>query len=269
MAAAALAGGLRAADAAGNKACLECHGDPKLGIWKGGKMVSLHVDTSGFGRSAHASLGCTDCHDAVDLNVRPHHRPAAAVDCRGCHDATAKTHAFHADFAAVPFAATAETDCTSCHGTHGIPEASGAKSSFAGAKLVAACGECHADVAEHFMNSAHGAAFAAGRAEAPTCLTCHMKPVAAGSDKLKLKREQTDLCLSCHRDESRVLAASKVSRGFIVSYGESVHGKSLAQGTATEATRRPARSAPARGSTRRISPGHAPSATRRRPRSMR
>jgi predicted CXXCH cytochrome family protein len=235
LAAVALAGGLLAADGASDKACLECHGNPKLGVWRDGKTVSLHVDTSGFARSAHASLGCTDCHDGIDLGVRPHHKPAAAVDCRGCHDATAKTHAFHADFAAVPFAATAETGCTDCHGTHGIPEASGPKSSFAGAKLVAACGECHTDVAEHFMNSAHGAAFAAGRAEAPTCLTCHLKPVATGSDKLKLKREQTDLCLGCHRDESRVLVASKVSRGFIVSYGESVHGKSLARGNAAAA----------------------------------
>jgi formate dehydrogenase gamma subunit len=235
LAAAALAGAMRAADAGSDQACLACHGNARLSVWRDGKAVSLHVDTSGFARSAHATLGCTDCHDGIDLNLRPHHKPAAAVDCRGCHDAVAKSHAFHADFAATPFVATAETDCTSCHGTHGILEASGPKSSFAGPKLVAACGECHSDVTEHFMNSAHGAAFAAVRAEAPNCLTCHLKPVAAGTDKLKLKREQTDLCLGCHRDESRVLSASKVSRGFIVSYGESVHGKSLAHGNAAAA----------------------------------
>ena len=107
LAAVMLAGGLLAADGASDKACLECHGNAKLSIWRDGKTVSLHVDTSGFGRSAHASLGCTDCHDGVDLNLRPHHKPAAAVDCRGCHDSTAKTHAFHADFAAVPFVVTA------------------------------------------------------------------------------------------------------------------------------------------------------------------
>jgi predicted CXXCH cytochrome family protein len=235
LAAAALAAAAHAADAAGDQACLSCHENPRLTVWRGGKTVSLHVDPGSFARSVHSSLGCTDCHEGIDLAVRPHHKPAAAVDCRGCHENTAKTHAFHADFAAAPFAATAETGCTDCHGTHGIPEASGPKSSFAGPKLVAACGECHADVAEHFMNSAHGAAFAAGRAEAPNCLTCHLKPVAEGGDKLKLKREQTNLCLSCHRDEGRVLAASKVSRGFIVSYGESVHGKSLARGNAAAA----------------------------------
>jgi predicted CXXCH cytochrome family protein len=233
LAAAALAPEALAVDA--DQACLKCHADPHLSIQHGGRGVSLFVDAGELGRSAHASLACVDCHDGVNAGAQPHHGPVAPVDCRGCHEGLAKSHAFHADFAATPFVATAETDCRACHGTHGIMPASGAKSAFSGPKLAAACGQCHAKAAALYLGSAHGAALASGRPEAPTCLTCHMHPVTAGADMLKVKLEQSRLCLSCHRDESHVLAGSSVSRGFIASYDESVHGMSLAKGNAAAA----------------------------------
>ncbi len=234
LAAAALAAPVRAADA--DKACLDCHGDPRLTVKRDGQVVSLRTDAGEIAASAHGTLGCTDCHDGVDAAVRPHHVKAGPVDCMGCHEKLEKTHAFHADFLTVPFAATPETGCTDCHGTHGTKPASGASSAFAGAKLAASCADCHEKEVEHFQTSAHGIALAAGRSEAPNCLACHLKPVAVGKDKLALKRAQTALCLACHRDESRVLADSSVSRGFIVSYDKSVHETSLAKGNADSAT---------------------------------
>jgi len=234
LAAAGLAGPLRAADA--DKGCLTCHGGLHLKGVKDGHVVSLFVDPKEIAGSVHAALACTDCHDGLDAaTVRPHRLPVAAVDCRGCHDGVAKGHAFHADFAKSPAVSTAETDCVSCHGSHAIAAASGAKSAFAGVKLAAACGECHAQAAAHFLSSAHGAAVAAGRAEAPTCISCHLQPVATGADHLKLKQAQSNLCLSCHRDDSRVVAGAAVSRGFIVSYAGSTHGMSLARGNAAAA----------------------------------
>ena len=219
----------------GDQACLSCHSDRHFSVQKDGRSVSLFTDSRAIAASEHSSLSCTDCHDGVDAKARPSHGPVAAVDCRGCHDGIAKTHAFHADFAASAAAATRETDCAACHGTHGIQAASGPKSAFAGTKLAASCGECHAKAAENFLNSAHSAALASGRGETPTCLTCHLHPVAGGGDRLKLKREQTRLCVSCHRDQSRVLAETAVSRGFIVSYENSVHEMSLAGGNAAAA----------------------------------
>jgi cytochrome b subunit of formate dehydrogenase len=50
-----------------------------------------------------------------------------------------------------------------------------------------------------------------------------------------LKRAQYRLCLSCHRDSRKVLEDSAVSRGFIASYAESVHGLSLSHGNAKAA----------------------------------
>ena len=233
LASVALAAPLFAADR--DAGCLGCHSNPRLSATKDGQRVSLYVDPRQLGRSVHAALGCADCHDGVDALARPRHAPAGAVDCRGCHEDVAKSHRFHADFARVPPAATPETDCVLCHGDHGILEASGPKSPFAGAKLAAACSACHAQAAEQYQRSSHGAAQAAGRAEAPSCLTCHLRPVAAGGDRLALKREQSKLCLSCHRDEGRVLASSSVSRAFIASYAGSVHGASLARGNAAAA----------------------------------
>jgi predicted CXXCH cytochrome family protein len=232
LAAAALAAGARAAG--GDQACLACHGDRGLEMRRDGQRRSLFVDAAALARSVHGDLACTDCHDGVNAAARPHHGPVGAVDCRGCHDGLAKSHAFHPDFAAAG-AATAETDCESCHGTHGIQPATGPGSAFAPAKLAAACGQCHERAARLYRDSAHGLALAAGRAEAPTCLTCHRLPVASGRDRLQLKRAQSQLCLSCHRDDHRVLAGSSVSRGFIVAYSQSVHGRSLAAGNAAAA----------------------------------
>jgi predicted CXXCH cytochrome family protein len=230
LAAAALGLAARAAD--GDQACLACHGDHRLSGTRAGQRVSVYVDAAAIAGSVHSAVGCTDCHDGVDASAKPHHGPVGPVDCTGCHDDLRKTHAFHPDFAARHLKATAETTCTDCHGSHGIQPASGPKSAFTASKLAAACGECHAETSERFLDSAHGAALAAGRAEAPNCLTCHLRPVASGPDPLKLKLEQSRLCLGCHRDDQRVVAASPVSRAFIVGYSQGVHGTSLAQGHA-------------------------------------
>jgi predicted CXXCH cytochrome family protein len=226
---------LRAEAGAGDRDCLVCHSDRRLTVTRDGRTLPLYADAHVVAASVHGSLGCTDCHDGVDAKARPSHGRVAPVDCRSCHEDTAKTHPFHAAFALPPKAGSSSTDCVACHSSHDTMDASGAKSVFAGPKLAASCAACHARDVERFQGSAHGAALAAGRAEAPNCLTCHAHPITSG-DKLAMKREQTRLCLSCHRDQSKVLADSAVSRGFIVSYDKSVHGMSLAGGNANAAT---------------------------------
>ncbi len=233
LATAAMAVPLRGAGS--DQACLACHGNRGLSTVRSGRVVSRYVGPRELAGSVHASLACVDCHDGLDAGGQPHRLPVAAVDCRSCHEGLAKSHAFHAAFAAVPAAAAPATDCIACHGGHGIAAATGAHSSFAGAKLATACGQCHAEAAQNYLKSAHGAALAAGRAEAPTCLSCHLQPVAGGGDPLKRKLAQSQLCLSCHRDDRRVLAGSAVSRGFIVSYTTSAHGAALARGNAASA----------------------------------
>jgi len=232
-AAAASATPLRADTA--DRACLACHSDRRLMVARDGQTVPLFADTRAIAGSVHATLGCTDCHDGVDAKARPSHGRVGPVDCRSCHEDTAKTHPFHARFAAPPKPGQRATDCIACHGGHDTQAATGAKSAFAGAKLAASCAACHPKDVERFQASAHGAALAAGRGEAPNCLTCHARPIAAVQDKLAMKREQTRLCLGCHRDQSKVLADTAVSRGFIVSYDTSVHGMSLAGGNADAA----------------------------------
>lgn len=225
----------RAASAATDADCQKCHADSHLSAEKDGKQVSLFVDATQITASAHDKLHCVECHVGVDAQAKPHHESAAAVDCRSCHESIAKSHAFHLDFAAVPFVPTAETECTDCHGSHAMGAASGPKSAFAGPKLAASCADCHEEDVARFRKSAHGLALEAGRTEAPNCLTCHSRPIAGGSNKLHMKTEQARLCLSCHRDNSKVVAGSTVSRNFIASYAESVHGRALSHGKAAAA----------------------------------
>lgn len=218
-----------------DKDCLACHADHRLSVERDGKTLPLFTDARQLEASVHSSLGCTDCHDGVDAAAKPHHAVAGPVDCRGCHETVAKSHAFHNDFAKAPAVATRETDCVACHGSHGMQAASGSKSVFAGTGLAESCGKCHERAVSNFLASAHGSPMAASRSESPTCLTCHRHPVAAAGDKLKRKEEQVRLCISCHRDQSSVLADSSVSRSFISSYEKSVHEVALAGGNAASA----------------------------------
>ena len=201
-----------------------------------GKAVSLTVTAGELARSVHANLECIDCHAGFDGQATPHQTPLKPVNCFGCHDTIAKSHSFHPDFAAKPFAVTLQTDCTECHGTHGIVEPRGAASPFAEAKLTQLCGRCHEEAVKHFSVSAHGVALAAGRPESPSCVSCHRSGVTRSSgDPLHVKLEQARLCLSCHLSNPRVVARSVMGAHFIESYGQSVHGAALNRGVATAA----------------------------------
>jgi len=41
-----------------NESCLDCHSDPDLEMERGGRTVSLYVDSDVFSRSQHADLDC-------------------------------------------------------------------------------------------------------------------------------------------------------------------------------------------------------------------
>lgn len=239
LALAALLGGAdfaAAADAVPSAVCIECHRDAALSMQKDGAKISLHVAADQLVNSAHAVFDCVDCHAGFDPDAVPHREKIAPVNCVTCHEGLAKSHAFHPDFAAKPFADTVQTGCTDCHGKHAIVGVKDANSPVRGAKLAATCATCHDDAAKQFGASAHGAAFAAGRAEAPDCLSCHRTSVTRGGDASReVKLAQSQLCLSCHLDNPRVLAGSVMGATFVSSYGHSVHGQALTRGDAKAA----------------------------------
>jgi formate dehydrogenase gamma subunit len=225
----------KARESAGSStaACLECHNDQKLSTKKAGHSMSLFADPAVIGKSVHASLECTDCHEGFDADSLPHRQPLTHVNCVSCHDDVGRRHAFHVRLGRPPVAVGDDTACTACHGTHAVAAIKSAEFPFARNRQSDSCGRCHAAARDQFLTSAHGHALAAGMAEAPICLDCHRLPVARGpNDKLQigLKMAQTNLCESCHVKKSEVGARTLMGAKFVSSFDKSVHGSALQRG---------------------------------------
>ncbi len=179
--------------------------------------------------SVHASLGCVDCHDGYAEDAAE--RPAGKIDCLACHERLGRSHGFHPDLVPEVPVPSAQSDCAACHGTHDIVAA---REAFSRAAQAGRCGRCHGEVAEHFFGSAHGDALTEGRPEAPACLSCHRQPLGHG-DRGAAKLAVSQLCLSCHLSNPRVVERSPMDVRFIESYGQSVHGSALTRGNADAA----------------------------------
>ena len=225
-----------ATEAPAGRQCLDCHGQAHDAQAKSGSKAAPLVSADELEKSIHATLDCADCHEGLNSEALPHKAQPARVNCLSCHENLAKTHAFHPDFAVTPLALTSQTDCSDCHGKHGIRAALGKSSAFAGEGATKLCGECHEEAAKHFPPSTHGVSLATGHPEAPTCISCHRMGVTSGSgDQLHVKNEQARLCLSCHLSDPRVTARTVMGAHFIESYAQSVHGKALTKGNAKAA----------------------------------
>lgn len=220
--------------------CLACHADTTLTMERRGKTVSLHVDAEALRRSAHAGVGCTDCHAGLDAGSLPHGPRIAPVRCVSCHSEAVSTHGFHPQIArATGTDGPPAASCKTCHGTHDVSSPRLAGSKFHPTQLADSCGACHAEVGRAYRASAHGRALDAGEAAAPTCLTCHgpKRLVAPRGEPpaADLKVRQEKLCLSCHLDDPEVRSRVGPRAGFIAAYEWSAHGRALAAGKAAAA----------------------------------
>lgn len=201
---------------------------------KDGKPISLFVNESTLSTSPHKKLVCIACHTGFKPDNIPHKEKIEAVNCLTCHKDAPPKHTFHPQLVqAIASHQEPDVSCKDCHGTHDVvsPKIPGSK--FSEARLVASCGECHADVKEHFGESAHGKAMASQVKGAPSCLTCHhheITGVEGSHDSLSYKIAQERLCLSCHLDNPNVRARTSPTAGFIASYQTSVHGSALLKG---------------------------------------
>lgn len=215
---------------AADQACLDCHADPSLTADRAGTTISLAVDATALAASKHADLGCVDCHADFDPEALPHLEPMRQVNCLSCHDGLGESHAFHPQIGALTEMGTApEVACAGCHGGHDVAGVGEARFRFAPARQAESCGTCHAQVQEAFQHSAH-----AGRADGPfpTCLSCHKTDVVDGhSPRLELKQAQSRLCLSCHVDSPDAAGRTRLGGKFVASWGSSVHGRALDNGT--------------------------------------
>src|SRR6516164_6928216 len=63
-----------------DEACLECHGTAGM---ESGKGKGISVNPAKHSASAHAVLGCTDCHTSIKEFSHP--AKIAKVQCSSCH----------------------------------------------------------------------------------------------------------------------------------------------------------------------------------------
>jgi len=222
--------------AASSASCLECHSDATLTMRKQKRDVMLFVAQDKLAKSAHSALDCIDCHEGFDASALPHKQPLAPVNCTVCHEDTAKKHTFHNGFSTT---AAAQLTCVSCHGTHEVARLRSPDFSFAAGRQTEACGQCHETARKQFVESAHGKVLAAGAPDAPTCLTCHQKPItrrdAAGPALVSLKLAQAELCESCHVKKAAVVTHALRGERFVAAFDQSVHGAALHKGNAEAA----------------------------------
>jgi len=226
-------------NAQSNDDCLSCHSDSSLTMEKKGKQVSIYLDGESLTASSHGTLKCVECHKGYRADIIPHRESPLSVTCVKCHKDLQGKHIFHPQLAqSFQNGKTAGIECRECHDAHRIPSSKVPGASRYETRISESCRECHSDIFEQYLASAHGRADAAEVAGAPHCLTCHRYEISNFSgmrDSLKVKQEQDKMCLACHLDNPEVRAKTSPSAGFILAYEKSVHGTALRAGNAQAA----------------------------------
>ncbi len=199
-----------------DQGCLACHGQAGM---KSDKGKDIYINPAKHAASAHAILGCSDCHTSI--KDFPHPSKIAKVQCATCHEDEVKA------FVGSVHAVLGETACSTCHGSvHELTSAA--------ALIPAKCTECHADEVKSLAESIHGQAAKKGDPDAPKCTTCHgaIHAVKAASepDSTIARKNLADTCAKCH-SEAGFLSRHKIAIAHPVeAYKQSVHGRAVASG---------------------------------------
>src|SRR5271157_2062968 len=182
-----------------DEACLACHGTAGM---KSDKGKNIFVDPAKHAASAHAILGCSDCHTSI--KDFPHPAKIAKVQCATCHEDEVKA------YAGSVHAILGETACATCHGSvHELTAAA--------ALLPGKCTECHADEVKSLTESTHGQA-----ASEPDSQVAHAR--------------LADTCAKCHSDAGFLSRHQIPMAHPVEAYKQSVHGSAVASGNEKAAT---------------------------------
>jgi cytochrome b subunit of formate dehydrogenase/DnaJ-class molecular chaperone len=205
-----------------DEACLACHGTAGM---KSDKGKNIFVDPAKHAASAHAILGCSDCHTSI--KDFPHRAKIAKAQCATCHEDEVKT------YAGSVHAILGETACATCHGSvHELTAAA--------ALLPGKCTECHADEVKSLAESTHGQAAKRGDADAPNCESCHGSihalKAASEPDSQVAHARLADTCAKCHSDAGFLSRHQMPVAHPVEAYKQSVHGSAVASGNEKAAT---------------------------------
>jgi len=177
-----------------NTDCLACHDDKTLTMERGGKIISLYVNSGKFENSVHGSLNCVDCHEGFNPDEIPHKEKIEPVNCSTCHSDEVGSFKSSRHFEKI--------NCLSCHGNaHEIVKSS--RLSF-----TDRCSSCHKKESEDFRASVHFKS-----KNGADCISCHEYHL--------VKIPSSSVCLRCHTDKKIVSQKQE----FVLKYKESIHGK--------------------------------------------
>jgi hypothetical protein len=231
------AGGLKPVDREVD--CERCHRKAEKEYEQGlhAKMVM-----NGMERAAY----CNDCHGdhAILPGKNPNsmtHLSNIAKTCNRCHSDLEfiKQHALGTTIPGEAFrtsvhAKTGEVTCTSCHGSHNLRSLIDPKSSIFRSNIPQTCGACHPEITKLFVESIHGVLAERGRADSPTCTTCHgihgIKAKIDPASQVNEKRIALTTCPQCHAAE-RISNEYKLTNVQVKSYYDSFHGLSYLGGS--------------------------------------
>ncbi len=154
-------------EAAGDGACLSCHGGSAMGHWA-------------FSEHATAEVGCTSCHSIHTITDPVQERGGQFQVCTDCHQ---REKMDQMKFSRHPMA-EGLVQCTDCHAPHGGAGMNG----LVQPTLNDTCYQCHAEKRGPFLFEHEPVQ--------DDCMHCHL-PHASVNDQL-LKARQPFLCQQCH-----------------------------------------------------------------------
>ena len=122
--------------------------------------------------------------------------------------------------------------CAECHGDGPVLGRNEPGSPFQPRQVAATCGRCHEKARALYETSVHASAIAAGRGDAPTCVSCHGRHVLVhgeGAGSPASVRLVPETCGRCHEDPA-ILRHTDLPYEAVEGYEATFHGGALAHG---------------------------------------
>jgi len=194
-----------------NSACLFCHGKPGMTrTLPSGEPLSLTIDSSHFGSSAHKSVACVECHTNIstfphpDLQVQSQRQFSLEMYtiCQKCHEDQYNKTLDSVHMRQVAAGNTNAAICTDCHNPHTQPvitDANGGLLPNARLSIPDICARCHSAIYDTYKKSVHGAALTQeGNTDVPTCIDCHGVHNIGDPTTNAFRLQSPQLCAKCH-----------------------------------------------------------------------
>jgi hypothetical protein len=201
--------------------CAACHRDA-------GRDLASSVHGRAHPAAGEVPATCADCHTShgifrsSDPRSTVNRRTQFQV-CATCHSDAARMRRFgQADSVSVQTYLTSVHGrallekgltiapvCTDCHGARGtgahrIQATADSASPVSRARVVGTCAQCHGGIKSEYDRSVHGAAFAEGNPDVPTCIGCHtehaVQPVTSPASSV-YPTHVARTCTACHDRE--------------------------------------------------------------------